>query len=143
MKDFYLDFHGYTPGTPEAEEAWARKVEMMERPQRGPMVFVQGDVCYDSPIDGRPITNRHARIEDMKRSGCVEYDPGMKQDATRRAAQQEAALEKSIEKTIDREIATMPGRKLEKLAAEMEGGMSVEPQRLNAPAAPIARALDH
>ena len=37
-----------------------------------PMGFVQADVCYDSPIDGRPITNRQARIEDMKRNNCNE-----------------------------------------------------------------------
>jgi hypothetical protein len=32
---------------------------------------------YQSPIDGRPITTRHARREDMKRNDCVEYEPSM------------------------------------------------------------------
>lgn len=32
---------------------------------------------YSSPIDGRPITTRHERREDMKRNGCVEYEPSM------------------------------------------------------------------
>ncbi len=129
-KEFYLDFHGYTPGTPEAEEAWARKVEMMERPQRAPMAFVQRDICYDSPINGRHITNKHSRQEDLARSGCIEYDPGMKQDFQRRLAREEAALDKSVDETVDRMVAQMPAKKLDKLAAEMQGGMTAEPIRV-------------
>ena len=30
--------------------------------------------AYQSPIDGRVISGRAARREDLKRSGCVEYD---------------------------------------------------------------------
>lgn len=123
-KEFFLDWWGFTPGTPEAEEAWRAKVEMMERPQRGPMGFVSRDVCYDSPIDGRPITNKHARIEDMARANCIEYDPGMKQDHQRRLAEQESILERSVDTTIEREISTMPSRKREKLQAELEGGLA-------------------
>ena len=33
---------------------------------------------YRSPIDGRPITSRSQRREDLKRNGCVEYEPSMK-----------------------------------------------------------------
>lgn len=128
-KDYYLDFHGYIPGTPEAEEAWARKVEMMQRPQKAPMGFVQRDVCYDSPIDGRAITNKHARIEDMRRAGCVEYDPGMRQDYERRIEREQASLEAKVEETVDREIASMPAVKKERLQAEMEGGLTAEPVR--------------
>lgn len=32
---------------------------------------------YASPIDGRPITTRHERREDLKRNNCVEYEPTM------------------------------------------------------------------
>ena len=32
---------------------------------------------YKSPIDGRPITSRQARRDDMKRNGCVEYEPSL------------------------------------------------------------------
>lgn len=32
---------------------------------------------YTSPIDGRPITSRSARREDLKRNNCVEWEPSM------------------------------------------------------------------
>ena len=30
---------------------------------------------YRSPIDGRLITTKHERREDLKRNGCYEYEP--------------------------------------------------------------------
>jgi hypothetical protein len=37
---------------------------------------VQSDIAeYRSPIDGRPITSRSERREDLRRNGCVEVDP--------------------------------------------------------------------
>lgn len=33
---------------------------------------------YRSPIDGRPITSRSHRREDLKRNNCVEYDDSMR-----------------------------------------------------------------
>lgn len=40
---------------------------------------------YRSPIDGRMITTRHERLEDLKRNGCREVDPseGPKRDQFR------------------------------------------------------------
>lgn len=32
---------------------------------------------YTSPIDGRLITTRHERREDLKRNNCVPYEPSM------------------------------------------------------------------
>src|SRR5687767_9911462 len=87
--------------------------------RRAPMGFVQGDICYDSPVDGRPITTKQARIEDLRRNGCVEYDPGMKQDVLRRKAKEEADLDRSIDASVDQFFATAGGRKLEKLEQEL------------------------
>jgi hypothetical protein len=37
---------------------------------------VQRDIlAYRSPIDGRPITTRSERREDLKRNDCVEVEP--------------------------------------------------------------------
>ena len=50
----------------------------MALPQRDAVCAprVQRDIAeYRSPIDGRPITTRSERREDLKRNGCVEVDP--------------------------------------------------------------------
>lgn len=97
---------------------------------RFPFATVQEDVCYDSPIDGRPITTKQARIEDLARSDCVPYEPGIRQDQERKAREREALLEASFDQTVEKEIARMPARKKEKLAAELEGGMDATPARV-------------
>lgn len=94
--------------------------------RKAPAAFVQQDICYDSPIDGRPITNKQARIEDLRRNDCVEYDPGVRQDAARRRKQEEADLDKSVDATVDEFVATAPVRKLEKLEQEIRAGASVD-----------------
>lgn len=96
---------------------WARKVFL-----RFPLSRVV-DVSYQSPIDGRPITTKAAREEDLARSECLPYDPGMRQDAERRRAASEAAFDRSVEETVEAEIHRMPARKREKLAAELEAGV--------------------
>jgi hypothetical protein len=40
--------------------------------------YIIGDIPdYVSPIDGKPITSRTHRREDLKRNDCVEWEPGM------------------------------------------------------------------
>lgn len=92
---------------------------------RAPMGFVQADVCYDSPIDGRHITSRQARLDDMARAGCIEYDPGMKQDHARRIADSDAALDKAVETAVESQIHAMPARKREMLDAELRRGADI------------------
>lgn len=133
-KEDYLAFWGYTPGTPEAEEAWENKVAF-ERGKRviyAPMVFVRPDVCYDSPIDGRPITSMQARREDLARSGCIEYDPEMKTDSNRRVIESEKALDRSVDAFVEESIEKMPGAKRERLANELAAGTDAEIVRLTA-----------
>jgi len=115
----------------EGERQWILKTQMHNgiRHMAAPMIFVSQDVCYDSPIDGRPITSRAARLDDMARSGCIEYDPEMRKDADRRVKEQEAELDRSVDDYVEREFATMPVRKKEALAAEMQQGITVEPVR--------------
>lgn len=35
---------------------------------------------YQSPVDGSWIDSRAARREDLKKNGCIEWDPGIRQD---------------------------------------------------------------
>lgn len=42
------------------------------------MPMVVSDIPeYRSPIDGKPITSRSHRREDLKRNNCVEYEPSL------------------------------------------------------------------
>ena len=85
---------------------------------------------YQSPIDGRLISTQQQRREDMARNDCVEYDPGMRQDVDRRVIADEIALDKAVDDTFDREIASMPAIKRERLDAEMSAGMVAEVARI-------------
>lgn len=100
-----------------------------------PMGFVRADIHYDSPIDGRPITNYQQHVEDLRRSNCVPYEPGIKQDQERNAREHEEAVERAVDQTVEREIALMPTKKREKLTAELEGGMTAAPERITPPQA--------
>jgi len=43
-------------------------------------VYIHGDYdTYLSPVTGKPVTGRAQRRDDMKRHGCVDYEPSMKQ----------------------------------------------------------------
>lgn len=94
------------------------------------LVTIQPDICYDSPIDGRPITSWDARQEDLKRNGCFAYDPEQKTDYLRKQRESEQALDQSIEGELDRSIAKLSGDQRRRLANEMlDGGLTCEVER--------------
>ena len=66
-----------------------------------PAAFVQADIHYTSPIDGRPITSKQARLEDMARNNCMEYDPAMKQDVLRNRKAADDHLDKVLDQTVE------------------------------------------
>jgi hypothetical protein len=68
-KDYYLEFWGYTLGTPEAEQAWKEKQEMTFR--EAPMV--QSDIGgYISQIDGSWIDSRSKHRNHLKQHRMIE-----------------------------------------------------------------------
>lgn len=82
---------------------------------------VQVDIpAYISPGTGKLVSSRTQRREDLKESGCVEYEPSMRQEQEKRHAAEDAALDKKVEEHVEREILSMPTRKREQLAAEVE-----------------------
>lgn len=95
-----------------------------------PMLVVAPDVHYRSPIDDQPITTMRQRANDMARSGCIPYDPGMKQDANRRIVDDDKRLDRAVDDTVDAALAAMPTRKREELESEMNSGVTCEPVRL-------------
>lgn len=68
------------------------EIDRIPEPRRG-LTIIPDLPAYRSPIDGRVIDGRKQRREDLKRHGCVEYDPGMKQDAGRRRQGSERCLD--------------------------------------------------
>ena len=68
-KEKYLDFWGFTLGTPEAEEAWRQKQEMTAR--EAPMVMsdIEG---YVSQVDGTWIKSRSHHRSHLKQHRMIE-----------------------------------------------------------------------
>jgi hypothetical protein len=68
-KEFYLEFWGFTLGTPEAEEAWKQKEEMTRR--EAPMVMsdIEG---YVSQVDGTWIKSRSHHRAHLKEHRMIE-----------------------------------------------------------------------
>lgn len=84
-------------------------------------------LCYDSPIDGRPITTWDARREDLARSNCRPYDPEMKKDAERFHANSKAEIDKMVDGTVEEAIEKMPSSKRSRLANELiEQGITTD-----------------
>lgn len=94
------------------------------------MVQASADVCYDSPIDGRPITTHAARRDDLARNGCIEYDPEMKSDMARRKQERQDAFEAAMDETVKTEIGKMSSGTRAVLKKEVINmGMSLEVTR--------------
>jgi hypothetical protein len=68
-KDHYLEFWGYTLGSPEAEQAWKEKQEMTYK--EAPMV--QSDIDgYVSQVDGSWIKSRSQHRSHLKQHRMIE-----------------------------------------------------------------------
>lgn len=96
------------------------------------MVTVSPNICYDSPVDGKPITSLRQREEDLARNNCRPYDPGMKVDYEERLKREDMQLDKQVDETVDREISLMPSHKREKLVNELAAGVDAEVVRRTA-----------
>lgn len=65
------------------------------------------NINYASPITGKAINSRQQRREEMKRHGCIDWDPGIRQDAERN---REANCEKTarqLDATVDKLVTEM------------------------------------
>jgi hypothetical protein len=66
---------------------------------------------YESPVTGAWVEGRAQRREDLKRSGCREYDPGMKDDAKRNHQANNERLDRIIGEGAQRVYNQMPDYK--------------------------------
>jgi len=94
--------------------------------------YMPRDISYTSPIDGTVIRSKQQRAQDLAKSGCIEYDPEMKTDYTRRIQQDEKNLEAKFEKSIEAEISKLPTKKRESLVTELQSGADLNIERLTA-----------
>ena len=85
---------------------------------------------YVSPASGKVITSYAERKKDMAETGCVDYEPSLKNDVTTHWKREEAKLEKAMDETVESEIEKMPIRKREKLAEELTSGADCEYTRI-------------
>ena len=94
------------------------------------LVTASPEVCYDSPIDGTPITSWAQREEDLKKHNCRPYDPEMKTDYLRRQQESRQELDKAIDQSVEESFAKLPSDKRAQLASEvLEQGADLDFQR--------------
>lgn len=92
--------------------------------------MVRGDLPgYTSPIDGRWIEGRRARLEDLRRHSCRPYEPGEKEQNERARVQANAALDARVDETVERAFDAMPTRKKELLEQEIRAGATTIVER--------------
>jgi hypothetical protein len=80
-------------------------------------------------VTGKWIEGRKAHEENLKVTGCRILEPGETRDKARQREADDARLEAAIEETADRFIAELPTEKRDRLAAEMEGGLTAQVER--------------
>jgi hypothetical protein len=89
--------------------------------------MVRGDLPgYQSPIDGRWIEGRKARLEDLRRNNCRPYEEGEKEYNARRLKQENDAFDAKIDQTVEREFEALSVRKKELLEQEIRAGADVQ-----------------
>lgn len=89
--------------------------------------MVRGDYPgYDCPRTGKWIEGRRAHVENLKLHGCRVLEPGEKNALDKRKRGEAAALDLAIEDTVEELIHTMPTRKREDLAIDLQNGANVE-----------------
>ena len=94
-KEKYLEFWGFTLGTPEAEQAWKEKQEMTVR--EAPMV--QSDIeGYVSQVDGSWIDSRSKHRNHLKQHRMIELgnDVPMRQPDPQVSKQSQEARKRQI-----------------------------------------------
>lgn len=93
--------------------------------------YVRGDYPpYECPVTGKVIEGRRAHEENLKATGCRILEPGESQAHAKRLAKAEEEFDAKLEASIDEEIAKLPSEKRERLAAEMDGGLTAQIERI-------------
>ena len=86
---------------------------------------VRGDYAgYSCPVTGAWIEGRRAHEENLKKHGCRVLESGETQGVVKYHEREDMELEKAVDETAERFVASLPVEKKEKLASEMEAGLT-------------------
>ncbi len=70
--------------------------------------MVRGDLApYRSPVDGRWVDSATSRRDDLRRNGCIEWEPGIRQDIGKIKEANEAKRFAPVAETIDNVVREM------------------------------------
>lgn len=87
---------------------------------KGTTIINRSFDAYESPASGKIISNSSARRDDLARTGCIEYDPGIRQDQERNTKADDAALDKLVDETVEKQFHSMSADEKQMLHREME-----------------------
>lgn len=80
--------------------------ETMERVISAPAI--RPDIqAYVSPASGKVVNSREQRREDLKREGCIENEPGLKEYIKSRALSEQEKIMAPVSATIDQTVSEM------------------------------------
>lgn len=84
---------------------------------------------YKCPVTGTWIEGRKAHAENLARTGCRILEPGEKEQNAQRRRRDDEQLESTIAESVMREVEALPTAARERLASEMDAGLTVAPTR--------------
>ena len=91
---------------------------------------IRGDYAgYSCPITGQWVEGRRAHEENLARHGCRVLEAGETEAVRRNHAKSEAEFDRKIEQTAEQLVAGLSPQKLEKLASEMQSGVTAIVER--------------
>lgn len=132
-----MPVHDYLCPTCGKKQEMFRKLADLETPAIGKCghamnrlvsaPYVVGDYApYECPVTGKMIEGRRQHLENLKETGCRLLEPGESDNYRKSLVKADEEFEAKIEATADQLITEMPLAKREKLAAEMEQGLTTE-----------------
>lgn len=93
--------------------------------------FISPDYAgYESPVvPGKWIEGRKAHEEHLRETGCRVFEPGEHEAIARRRKEEDEKFDKALDATAEELISKLPTEKRDRLAAEMEAGVTATVER--------------
>lgn len=87
---------------------------------KGTTIINKSFDAYESPSSGKVISSHADRNDDLARTGCIEYDPGIRQDQERNTKAGDEAINRLVDETVEKQFHSMSTSEKESLHKEME-----------------------